>query len=92
MDYDYESKQFYIIDGRIYLPMRYIAESFGETVEWDGQARKAYVVRGNEKIDMSGIIYDGTTYIKIRDFEKLGYTVSYEEDEWGEKIATVIKN
>ena len=92
MDYDYETKQFYIIDGRIYLPMRYIAESFGETVEWDGQARKAYVVRGNEKIDMSGIIYDGTTYIKIRDFEKLGYTVSYEEDEWGEKIATVVKN
>ena len=62
-DYDYDNKQFYIIEGRIYLPMRYIAESFGETVEWDGQARKAYVVRGTEKIDMSGIIYDGTTYI-----------------------------
>lgn len=89
---DYDSKQFYIIDGRIYLPMRYIAESFGETVEWDGANRKAYVVRENEKIDMTGIIYDGTTYVRVRDFEKLGYAVNYEENEWGDKIATIIKN
>ena len=45
-----------------------------------------------EKIDVTGIIYDGTTYVRVRDFEKLGYAVNYEENEWGDKIATIIKN
>lgn len=76
--------------GRLYAPMRNIAESFGEEVAWDQKAKKAYVVRSDKQIDMTGIIKDGRTYIKIRDFEKLGYKVSYEYDkEWKEHTAYI---
>ena len=35
---------------------------------------------------------DGMTYIKIADFEKLGYKVSYEyEKEWGLNTVTLSK-
>lgn len=70
-----------LIDGRVYLPMRYICEEFGEEIEWDAANNKAYVIRGNKKIDMTGIVTNGKTMIKVRDFEKLGYKVEYIEDE-----------
>lgn len=69
-----------IVEGRIYLPLRYICESFGEEVEWDNDNRKTYIIRGSEKIDMTGIIVDSKTMIKIRDFERLGYKVGYTQE------------
>jgi len=42
--------------------------------------RKAYVIRGNEKIDMTGVIVDSRTMVKVRDFEKLGYKITYTLD------------
>ena len=66
--------------GTIYLPMRQICEWFGEEVAWDGAAKKAYVVRGDEKIEMTGRLENSTTFVKVRDFEKLGYKVEYEYD------------
>ncbi|MBQ7821752.1 MAG: hypothetical protein IJ391_05670 [Clostridia bacterium] len=74
---------FHNIDGSMYLPMRRICERFGEVVDWDAVNGKAYVVRGEEKIDMTGIIIGDRTFIKIRDFEKLGYIVDYQVDESG---------
>ena len=79
-----------IIEDRIYLPLRYIGESFGEEVDWDNDNKKAYVVRGEEKIDMTGVLVDSRTMIKIRDFEKLGYKIDYIQVE-GFSTATIIK-
>lgn len=68
-------------DGRLYLPLRKICESFGEEVVWDNINSKAYILRGSEKIDMTGMIVDGSTYLKIRDFEKLNYKIDYIEND-----------
>lgn len=66
---------FYNIDGSIYLPLRSICETNGETVTWDSDAKQAYV----NEVPMAGIIRNDKTYVKVRDFEKLGYTVDYQE-------------
>lgn len=87
---DWDFQPYTIIDGRIYLPLRYICESFGEEVEWDGVSRKAYIVRGTEKIDMTGTIIDSKTMVKVRDFEKLGYKIGYEQVD-GYSTATIEK-
>lgn len=79
-NFEVDDYPFYIIEDRIYLPLRKICENFGEEVEWNAVESKAYIVRGSEKIDMTGVIKNDRTYIKIRDFEKLGYEVGYSED------------
>lgn len=77
---DWNTQPYTIIENRVYLPLRYIGETFGEEVYWDNDARKAYVIRGNEKIDMTGVIVDSRTMVKVRDFEKLGYKITYTLD------------
>jgi regulator of sigma D len=76
---DFDFQPYIIMDGRIYLPLRYICESFGEEVSWDDSTKTAYIIRGEEKINMTGIIVDSKTMIKVRDFEKLGYKVGYQQ-------------
>ena len=76
----------------LYLPMRELCEWFDEEVGWDNTAKQAYVVRGGEQIEMDGRLEYTTLFVKIRDFEKLGYTVDYEYDKgWGEHIVTIKK-
>lgn len=82
---------FIIKDDRVYLPLRQICEFFGENVVWDSIQSKAFIVRGNDKIDMTGFISDGRTFIKIRDFEKLGYEVSYSEEPVMNRVKIVKK-
>ena len=77
---DWNTQPYTIIENRVYLPLRYIGETFGEEVYWDNDARKAYVMRGNEKIDMTGVIVESRTMVKVRDFEKLGYKITYSLD------------
>lgn len=89
-NYDFDFQPYTIIEGRIYLPLRYIGESFGEEVDWDNVNKKAYVVRGKEKVDMTGVLVDSRTMIKIRDFEKLGYEIDYVNVD-GKSIANIIK-
>ena len=48
-------------------------------VYWDNEEHKAYIVRGEEKIDMTGTIIEDRTFIKMRDFEKLGYTLDWKD-------------
>jgi len=87
---EYES--YFIKDNRLYVPMRSISERLGEQVIWDQKVKKAYVSRGGQQIEMTGIVKDGRTYIKIIDFEKLGYKVSHEYDkEWGMHTAYISK-
>jgi len=77
-----------VIDGSTYLPLRFVGETFGETVGWDTNTATPYVIQDNSIINMKGVIRDGKAYIKIRDFEKLGYYLSYEEST---KVVTIIK-
>jgi hypothetical protein len=86
---DWNTQPYTIIENRVYLPLRYIGETFGEEVYWDNDARKAYVIRGNEKIDMTGVIVESRTMVKVRDFEKLGYKITYTLD--GEISTAVIE-
>lgn len=88
-DYDYQP--FVIVEGRIYLPLRYISENFGEEVEWDNVNKKAYIIRANQKIDMTGLIKDSKTMIKVKDFEKLGYKIEYKEID-DLSIATIVRD
>jgi len=79
VDYDYADR--FIDSGTMYLPMRQICEWFGEDVYWDNAAKKAYVTRDGQNTEMTGMIIGGRTFVKIRDFEKLGYTVDYQYDK-----------
>ncbi len=79
-----------IVSGSIYLPLRSIGEAFGEEVGWDNKAKKAYIVRDGKNIEMQGMVADGKTFIKIRDFEKLGYKVDYKKIS-GVNIATLAR-
>jgi len=89
--YVWDYQPYVIIEERVYLPLRYIGETFGEDVQWDDASKEAYVVRGSEKIDMTGVLIDGKTMVKVRDFEKLGYKIDYTQDEdWS--MATIEKN
>ena len=63
-----------------YFPMRQISELFGENVVWDKATGEIYVSRDGQKIDMSGFIVNNRTYVKLRDFEKLGYKIDYCKD------------
>lgn len=87
---DYDNLNYVMKDDRIYLPLRAIAEEFGETIEWDHYYQRAYAIKNNVKFDMTGILVDGTTMVKIRDFEKLGYTVDYYS-EYGQNVATITR-
>ena len=77
-----------IRDGRTYLPLRQVGETFGETVEWDEDKEVARVIKDGKAVEMTGIIVYGRTYVKIRDFEKVGYEVLWNEET---KVATITK-
>ncbi len=78
-DTAYTESSAYLIDGSVYLPLRKILEYAGYDVSWDAENRKAYVIVDAMPVDMTGILIDNKTYVKVRDFEKLGATVDYEE-------------
>ena len=71
-------------DNTTYLPLRSIGEACGEEVGWDSEKKLPYVVRDDALIYINGYIDTsaGRSYLKVRDFEKLGYTVNYTKDEY----------
>lgn len=76
----YNRFEYHIIEDRIYLPLRAICENLGYEVSWDNENRKAYVTTHDGKtVDMTGTIVNDRTFVKIRDFEKLGYIINYEQ-------------
>lgn len=86
------SESYFIKDNRLYVPVRSISEGLGEQVTWDKNAKKVYVSHGGKQIEMTGIVKGGVTYIKLIDFEKLGYQVSHEyEKDWGMHTAKITK-
>lgn len=74
---NYNWSDLIIENGRAYLPLRLIAETLGEEVGWENSTKTPYVMQDGERIDMKGKLQDGRAFVGIRDFEKLGYTVTY---------------
>ena len=73
----YNWSEIIIENGRAYLPLRVIAESLGEEVGWENSTKTPYVMQNGERIDMKGKLQDDRAFVGVRDFEKLGYTVTY---------------
>lgn len=73
--------------GSLYLPLRNYAKALGEEVVWDESTETAAVRRGDEIIPIDGFLLrpgyaDSDLYFcRIREFEKLGYTIEYSETE-----------
>jgi len=74
---DFAWEELIVEDGRAYLPLRTIAEKLGEEVCWENSTKTPYVMQDGERIDMKGKLLDSRAFVGIRDFEKLGYTVTY---------------
>lgn len=69
----------HLVDGYTYLPLRLAGEALGEKVGWDQAAYQAYVLQGGQRIYMTGLEFNNRAFIKLRDFERLGYTVNWNE-------------
>ncbi len=68
------------VDGYNYLPMRQIAELLGEEVGWSDQQNKPFVVRDGKNTMLDNAVVDnGVSYVRLRDFEKLGYKIQFDE-------------
>ncbi len=76
-DRDYHIEYVTDENGSFYVPLRGTAEFFGETVVWDENTGTAGIKRDGKIIAMDGVLYDDTYFVKIREMEKLGYTVDY---------------
>jgi len=68
-----------VINGRTYLPLRKVAESLGEQVGWDSAWYQPYVERNGQRIYMTGLLINDRAYIKMVDFEKLGYQITWSD-------------
>lgn len=80
-----------IINNTTYLGLRAVAEACGEEVGWSSEKKSAYVVRDGKPVYISGYSDTnlGRSYLKIRDFEKLGYVVDYTKTEITGQIVTL---
>ena len=76
-------------EQRVYLPLRQVLETAGFGVEWDQATSKAYAIVNGQKVEMTGTIYNDRTFVKIRDFEKIGATVEYIESDNGMRTARI---
>lgn len=90
---DYTAAEHRIVDSSTYLPLRQIGEALGEEVGWDNAKKQAFVVVNGENLYMKSFADTtvGRTYIKIRDFEQLGFAVDYTKDEYSGGIVTLSK-
>lgn len=79
------------VNKEMYIPLRQICEYFGEEIGWDNNAKKAYIVKDNDKVFIKGILDTKTTFVRIRDFEKLGYNVTYDGSDSLLHLVTIEK-
>lgn len=72
-------------NGRVYLPLRDICDELGIFVTWDKDTKtvSAYLEKENmdKAVKLETKLIDGTSYVGVREFEKLGYTVTYTNTE-----------
>ena len=87
---DYYFTDLIVKDGRAYLPLRMICDALGENVGWENATKTPYVMQDGKRVDMKGMLQDGRAFVGVRDFEKLGYTVSYTSED-GYKEAVIAR-
>lgn len=81
----------YVIeDGRAYLPLRDVCNALGLEVTWDAATRTASVMVDGTAVQMDSKLYDGVSYLAVRGFDALGYSVSYMNED-GMHMATLAK-
>lgn len=68
----------HLADNYTYLPLRLIGESLGEKIGWDQALYQAYAEQNGQRIYMSSLYFNNRAFMKIRDFERLGYTVIWD--------------
>lgn len=86
------SVDYLIHESSMYAPLRAVTEALGENVGWDPVYKVVTITKQDGSVyNIQGMIVDGTTMVKIREFEKLGYTVLYEELDDNLRKATVSK-
>ncbi|NMC27124.1 MAG: copper amine oxidase N-terminal domain-containing protein, partial [Syntrophomonadaceae bacterium] len=68
----------HLANNYTYLPLRLIGESLGEEIGWDQAAFQAYALQNGQRIYMTSLYFNNRAFIKIRDFERLGYTVAWD--------------
>lgn len=88
---NYDLTEMTVKDGRAYLPLRVICDALGENVGWENATKTPYVMQSGQRIDMKGLLQDGRAFVGVRDFEKLGYTVTYASSEDGYKEAVIAR-
>ena len=99
-----ESVRIYTINYNAYVPLRRICEDLGFEVLWNDTEKKTQVIRSHPDpnvdaitlIDMPGVVIDGTTYVDVENFKRLGLIVDYlpkadESGDWDYCRLSIIK-
>lgn len=87
---DMSFTSYMIQDGRAYLPLREVCDALGVEVVWDANTRTASAVVDGTAVQLDSQLYDGVSYLAVRGFDALGYTVSYVNED-GMHMATLAK-
>ncbi|HCC08016.1 MAG TPA: hypothetical protein DEP72_07680 [Clostridiales bacterium] len=69
-----------IINDSSYLPARKVVEILGDEINWDAAIKKAYITVNGKNVYLEGIIINNRTYIKVRELEKVGYKIDWNEE------------
>ncbi|QIB69003.1 copper amine oxidase N-terminal domain-containing protein [Aminipila butyrica] len=75
---EYDWLEYKNINKELYVPLRAIGEALGQEIGWDNGSQTAYGVQAGKRIDLNGVLDADTVYVKVREFEKLGYQVQYD--------------
>jgi len=67
-----------IIGGSIFLPLRDTAAILSENIGWDPALKQAYVLKDGKNIELESVVKGGLSFVKLRELEKLGYTVTWD--------------
>lgn len=65
-------------EGAAYIPMSRIERSLGEKILWDTAQQKAHTVYREQKVVLDHVLGKSGVYIRVRDLEKIGYTMQYD--------------
>lgn len=87
---DEESVAYQVVDGRVYLPARAVCEKMGLEMNWDKASRTVSVVKDGKSVPMNTRLFDGVSYMGVRDLKELGYDVSYTKADGVHTVSVAV--